>query len=221
MRYTLLFCLSLTMLACKPTPDTDEVDLGVNYFPHKVGASWEYRVDSLAYDDNSGATLIDTFVYQYKETIASSFTDVSGQEAQLVNRFYRAHDSLPWAQASNATVLVTNLTAQKVEENIRYAKLVFPVALNKVWNGNMYNALDEADFRITRFDEPQTIGGLTYGQTLTVLQKDELNAIEEIRREEVYARNTGLVSLSSDSINTQVSGSRGYRYRLTLKSYTP
>jgi hypothetical protein len=53
------------------------------------------------------------------------------------------------------------------------------------------------------------------------LQLDELNAIEEIKREEVYARNIGLVYLLSDSINTQVNGSRGYRYRLTLKTYTP
>jgi hypothetical protein len=220
-RFTTLLFLTIALVACKPQSDSDSVDVGTNYFPIREGAVRVYSVDSLAYDDNTGATTIDTFTYQYKEVIGSAFTDVSGQPAQLVNRFYRNHDSLPWIQATNATVMLTEFNVQKVEQNNRYVKLVFPLAVQKTWNGNMYTILDEEEYRVVSMDEAQTIGGKFYEQTLTVLQKDELNAIEEIKRAETYARNIGLVHLLSDSINTQVSGSRGFRYRLTLQSFTP
>ena len=221
MRYTILFIFSLALWACKDDTDDKPVDVGYNYFPNQVGATWIYNVDSIAYDDNTGSTTIDTFTYQYKEQITGTFTDVSGKSAQLINRFYRERDTMPWIRANNATLIVTELNAQRVNENIRFVKLVFPPEHQKTWNGNSYNMLGEEEYTITDFDKPQTIGGVSYAQTLTVLQKDELNFIEEIKREEVYARNAGLVYLLSDSINTQVSGSRGYRYRLTLKTYTP
>jgi hypothetical protein len=221
MRYTILILFCLALGACKPEPDTTPVDLGYNYFPTQVGATWIYKVDSLAYDDNTGSTTIDTFTYQYKEQITGTFTDVSGKPAQLVSRFYRERDTMPWIRATNSTLLVTELNAQRVNENIRFVKLVFPLEAQKTWNGNSYNLLGEEEYTVTQFDAPKTVGGIAYGQTLTVLQKDELNFIEEIKREEVYARNTGLVYLLSDSINTQVNGSRGFRYRLTLKTFTP
>lgn len=221
MRNCLILFLFLALAACKPESNEEDVDLGYNYFPAQVGASWIYHVDSIAYDDNSGSTTIDTFSYQYKEQITGTFVDATGKTAQLVSRFFRNHDTMLWVRANNATLLKTELNAQKVSENIRYVKLVFPLEQFKTWNGNINNTLGEEEYTVRSFDAPVTVGGIQYPQTVTVLQKEELNFVKEIKREEVYARNTGLVYLLSDSIDTQVSGSRGYRYRLTLKSFTP
>lgn len=221
MRYRLFLVIALAFAACKPESSEEDVDLGYNYFPTQVGATWVYNVDSIAYDDNTGSTTIDTFTYQYREQIEGTFVDATGKTAQLVSRFFRNHDTLPWVRASNATLLKTELNAQKVSENIRFVKLVFPLEQYKTWNGNSYNGLGEEEYSVKSFDEPVKVGGITYPQSVTVLQAEELNFVKEIKREEVYARNTGLVYLLSDSIDTQVSGSRGYRYRLTLKSYTP
>jgi hypothetical protein len=209
----------MAILACKPAPPEEDIYLGFRHFPTEVGAKWIYDVDSLAYDDNTGSTTIDTFKYEYKEEIIGTFLDVSGKTAQIISRAYRQMDTDQWIPANNATLLITDLNVQKVQENIRYVKFVFPLQLNNSWNGNLYNTLLEEQYRITKTNETFHIGLSNYWESFTILQVDELNAIEEIKREEVYAIDVGLVSLISDSINTQVSGSRGYRYRLKLKEF--
>jgi hypothetical protein len=221
MRYSLFIFLSCALVACKPDSGDETVDVGYAYFPVQVGATWVYDVDSISYDDNTGSTVIDTISYQYKEEITGTFKDATGKTGQLVSRYFRDRDTMPWIRVANATLLLTELDAQKVQENIRFAKLVFPLGNEKKWNGNAYNQLGKEEYEITSFDATRSMGGKVYDKTLNVLQEDELNAVDEIRREEVYARNTGLIYLVSDSINTQISGSRGYRYRLTLKSFTP
>ena len=209
------------MVACTKQTEPDAVDLGYDYFPSQIGATWIYQVDSLVYDDNSGFTTIDTFVYQYKEQITGTYMNGSGKTEQLVNRYVKKVDTLNWEQLNTYTLLKTDLNAQKTIENIRFVKLVFPLTLNKKWDGNAYNSLGNEEYVVSAFNTSQTIGSSIYDKTLTVIQKNEDNAVEEIKRAEIYARNIGLVYLVSDSINTQVGGSRGFRYRLTLTSYIP
>jgi hypothetical protein len=178
-------------------------------------------VDSLVYDDNSGQTTIDTFAFQYKEQITGTYTDVTGETAQQISRSFRFSDTLPWTPLNQSLQLRTALNAQKVVENTRYVKLVFPLERNKKWNGNLYNALGSEQYQLNYLDQAATIGAITYPFTAKVTQLNEVNAIEEIIRYEIYARNVGLVYALSDSLNTQLSGSRGYRYRFTLIAYTP
>lgn len=222
-RLPFVFLLMFMVYSCsrKNHDDGASIDLGYNYFPVQTGATWIYRVDSIGYDDNSGHTIIDSSRYEYMEQITGTFMDVSGKTGQYVTRSYRMSDTDDWVPAHTWAILKTELNAQKVEENIRYVKLVFPLAADKKWNGNLYNNLGDEQYAVEFYDQPFSPGALSFGQTLKVVQRDEENAIEEIKRYEVYARNTGLVYLLSDSINTQVSGSRGYRFRLTLTSYTP
>jgi hypothetical protein len=221
-RLVAVFVLFAVASACsKKGDDPSSVDLGYEYFPAQTGATWIYHVDSLVYDDNTGETTIDTFAYEYKEQITGTFTDVSGKTGQYVTRSFRMHDTLPWEQGNIWTILKTELNAQRTEENTRYVKLVFPLESRKTWNGNLFNNLGEEEYSVETYNEPATVGASSYEQTMKVLQKDEENAIEEIKKYEIYARNVGMVYMLSDSINTQVNGSRGYRFRLTLKSYTP
>ncbi|MES2559028.1 MAG: hypothetical protein V4590_04775 [Bacteroidota bacterium] len=221
-RGILFLLLSTVVFACSDSkPEEENVDLGYNYFPTQTGATWLYNVDSLVYDDNSGQTTIDTFTFQYKEQITGSFTDVTGEPAQQVSRFFRYSDTLPWTVLNQSTQMRTALNAQRVQENIRYVKLVFPLERNKRWNGNLYNTLGTEQYTVSYVDQASTVGNTSYPLTVKVQQQNEVNAIEEIIRYEIYARNIGLVYALSDSLNTQVSGSRGYRYRFTLLTYTP
>ncbi len=224
MRYTYyLFLLTAVMaVACsKPAADTTPVDLGYNYYPLATGDTRVYHVDSIVYDNNSGFTTIDTFTYFYKETVGEIFTDLAGKQNRMIHRYFRWSDTLPWTEANTSTALINELQVQRVDENTRFVKLVFPPEKAKIWNGNMFNALPPENWQITALDEQVKVGSITYPQTMQVVQKNEINFIEEIVRYERYARNIGMVYLLSDSINTQVEGSRGYRYRLTLLSFTP
>lgn len=213
--------LSIVIVSCTKNEPAEVINLGFDYYPVNTGSIWVYDVDSISYDNNTGVTKIDTITYQYKELISSTFKDISGNKAQLLNRFYRANDSDSWSQANTWTVLVTNEKAERVEENIRFVKIVFPVVVNKRWNGNMYNTKESEQYRIMYTNRRENYGGVFYNNTMMVQQARELNAVDEILKQEIYAQNIGLVYKISDSINTQVSGSRGFRYRITLKSFTP
>jgi hypothetical protein len=220
------FLLAGLIVTCKKqTDDSSTVDSTNNYFPIKIGNTWIYDVDSIGYDDNSGTTIIDSsHHYQYKEIITENLIDAEGKPMQKLARFYRKNDSDTWASANNWTISRDNLMAQKVQENIRYVKLVFPLNSNSSWNGNMFNNTFSNTYFVEDFDQPATINGTTYDKTLKVSRNSSVNAIEEIRQFEIYARNIGLIYFLSDSINTQPidsirTKSRGFRYRLKLKSF--
>jgi hypothetical protein len=215
------FLLITMIVACSKKKGDEPVDLGYDYFPIQTGATWIYKVDSLVYDDNTGHTTIDTFTYEYKEQITGTFTDVSGKIGQQLSRYYKLSDTDEWVQVNSWTLLRTEFNAEKVQENTRLVKLVFPLELNKRWNPNMFNAMGEEEYKVTFYNEPYATEATQYSSALMVTHEDEENAIEEIKRYEIYARNAGLVYSLSDSINTQTNGSRGYRFRLTLKSFTP
>ncbi len=224
--FILLFISSL-IISCKKNDSTTTVDTTYNYFPNTLGATWIYEVDSFGYDDNSGSTKIDTLYYQYKETITENFIDAEGKPAQKLARFYRKNDSDTWAFANNWVVSRDNLRAQKIQDNIRFVKLVFPLNLSSYWNGNLFNNLGSNTYFVEDFDQPSIINSTSYDKTLKVKRDSSVNAIEEIRQYEIYARNFGLIYFQSDSINTQPipndpngkTKSRGYRYRLKLKSF--
>jgi hypothetical protein len=221
MRYIFFIAVIILINACSKNEEVKPVDLGHNFMPVQIGATWVYTIDSFAYDDNAGFTTIDTFTYLYKEQITGTFTDVTGHTAQLISRYYKLADTLDWMQANTWQLLKNELTLQRVEENTRFVKMVFPLAENKRWNGNMYNALGEEEYKVLSYDKPMQIGNTLYNQTMWVQHKDEENFISEIKQYEIFARNIGMVYRLSDSLNTQVNGSRGFRLRHTLNSYTP
>jgi hypothetical protein len=226
-RLTFFVLLLLTVsFACKKkSDDTSAVDTTYDYFPVDIGRTWVYDVDSIVYDDNTGVTKIDTFSYQYKETITAGITDDMGKPAMQLERYFRQNDSDMWHRANSWIISRDNLTAQKVQENIRYVKLVFPLNINKVWDENVYNNTGSNLDSLNYFDGPATVNGQSFPKTLKVIRSEEENIIEEIVKSEIYARNVGLIYLQSDSINTQPidtlgnTRSRGYRYHLKIRSY--
>jgi len=223
--FYLLFISSL-IISCKKNDSTATVDSTNNFFPVDIGHTWIYDVDSIGYDDNTGATVIDSsHHYQYKETITENFIDAEGKPAQRLSRFYRKNDSDTWVSANNWVISRDNLRAQKIQENIRFVKLVFPLKVTSFWDGNMFNNFGADTYFVDDFDQPATVNGVYYDKTLKVRRDSAVNAIEEIRQFEIYARNIGLIYFQSDSINTQpidttsMTKSRGFRYYLKLKSF--
>lgn len=210
-------------VACRNKTE-ETVDLGYNYFPVNTGHELLYDVDSIVYDDNTGNTTIDTFNYQYREVITADVTDGAGRPSQLVERYFRDSDTGEWRRGNTWLLSRDAGSAQKVQENVRFVKLLFPLNDHKYWDGNAYNNRGSEQYTIEYFDQPSTVNGQNYERTLKVLQMEEVNAIEEIRRYEIYARDIGLICFQSDSINTQPkpqggSKSRGLRYTLRLRSY--
>lgn len=198
--------------ACNNNNDEQPVDTGRAYFPLFVGMERVYTIDSLAYDNNAGITQIDTFRYLYREVVTEIITNGAGEEQFVVSRFYTDTPGGVWRVANRYTAQLTELHAIVTEENRPVVKIAFPAELNKNWNGNLFNNLGLQRFRITEIHRSFN----QYDKTLNVLQQNDSNAIEVIRRNERYAENIGLVLLRYDSLNTQVAGTRGFRKTQTL-----
>ncbi len=110
------------------------VDIDKAYFPLQTGKYIIYDVDSIAYSNFFNST--DTFSYQIKEMVDSPYMDASNQTAYAIIRSVRADENSPWILKDIWSANLTDHTAEKVEENLRFIKLDFPVLLNKTWKGN-------------------------------------------------------------------------------------
>lgn len=202
--------------------DNPEVfpEIGTTYFPLNSGRTWVYSIDSIAYDDNGPVQDIDTFYYQYKEVVADSAIDDMGRLYWVINRYYRNNDSDTWHQSRNYIAQIADNKAQKVEENTRFVKLVFPLRARNTWNGNMFNGRGSQTYRVVEFQTPYLVNGQTYS-SVNIEQSNINNFIEEIKRYERYAEKIGMVSLLYDSLNTQSSGTKGFRIRQNLTTFLP
>ena len=231
LKYIVLFAAVITMavFSCKKdAPVTQTVDFGYNYFPNEVGSYVIYDVDSISYDDKADNR--DTFRFQLEEVIDSIFIDNSNRPTMRLARYYKKYNdtvpyaSMPWSYPRIWYANRTTSTAEKVEENVRYIKIVFPAVKKKKWDGNVFNTHGKKEYEITSMDQGETINSLHWDSVLTVLQFEQENLVEHIYEAEKYAKNVGLVFKQRDSLNFQglsipFEDTIGYTYSQTVVSY--
>jgi len=192
-------------------------DFGYNYYPVEEGLYWIYKVDSISFNDNTHS--IDTFSFNYKEVLSSSFIDSSGIKSYRLSRYFKENDSANWEFRNDWFVSLNTRTLERVEDNIRFIKLLFPIDITKGWNGNLYNSLGRKTYTYNNVGTDYFDGFTTFRNTLTVLQEEEKNPIEEILRYEVYAQGIGIVFIEDKLLNTQMGVTSGYKIKTRLIEY--
>ena len=198
-------------------------DVGYDYFPVEIGKWVVYDVDSIVFNDFTNE--IDSFHFQIKELIESSFVDAEGREVQRLHRYKRKDVGDSWTIKDVWSIVKTNKTAERFEENVMYVKLSFPARIGQSWDGNAANIYDEWMYQCTEYDEEYILGNLLFDSTLTVLQRDENLGIEKDYFIEVYAKHVGLVykqsiHLEQDFIDPTWSNPRkGFAYTMKGISY--
>ena len=181
--------------------------MGYNYFPDDAGRYVIYNVDSTYYDDAADSSR--NYRFQLKEKIESVYTDNQNRPAIRLERYIKLYDpAVPYSAmswqlrnvwAENRTVS----TAEKVEDNVRYIKLAFPVKENQVWDGNAQNINGAQNYSYLFYDLPRTLGGMHFDSVLQVNQRNESSIINQVYYEEKYARNTGLVYKRVINVDSQ------------------
>lgn len=124
----LMLCIAFIYSACKKS-SIDPVPIDQSYFPLTTGKYIIYDVDSIVFSDFFDTT--DTAHYQLMELVDSSFLDASNQEAFRIIRSRRSTPVDDWVVTDIWSANLTENTAEKVEENLRFVKLNFPVLLDK------------------------------------------------------------------------------------------
>lgn len=206
--YFLFIALIVTLgsVSCKKEKDPP-LDMGYNYFPDQIGKYVVYDVDSVYY---SGIpTVTDSFKFQIKEKIQSTYLDNQNRTTLRLERYIRYYDSLlpysalPWVLRDVWAENRTATTAEKVEENVRYIKLAFAINLDKTWDGNAQNTLGGQTYSYQFVNLPRTIGGTAFDSVLQVNQLIYEDIISKDYNIEKYAKRTGLVFKQVINIESQ------------------
>ena len=174
--------------SCRKDSDTTPPQFFRSYYPTEVGSYVVYEVDSMSHDITS-----DTFHFQLREVIAEQFTDGAGDPALRIERFVRDSSQAPWVLRDVWTAKVTNTVAERVEENRRFTKMIFPVEVGETWDGNLSNTLPAEDYEYLEAHSSGQIGNLIFDSLTTIEQARQENLVDSIFKFEIYANHVGLV----------------------------
>jgi len=177
----------LVFQACKRKTG-EATDLKQEYFPTELGKWVIYDVVDIRHDINH-----DTLNYQLKEVIADDFIDNSGRLAQRIERYIRTTESDPWTISDVWHSVRTTRSAEKVEEDVRFVKMKFPINEFKSWDGNVYNQHVKWEYFYDSLDYSGTVGVLEFDSLAFVTHRQNSNFVEYEQAYEVYAKHIGLV----------------------------
>ena len=179
-------------------------ELGFEYFPTNIGNYIIYDVDSIVINDFTAKT--DTFIYQLMEIQESEFKDNENRNSLRIERYKRPDSLSNWKLINICSACRNNKRAEKTENNIKTIKLTFPVRDGLKWNGNAYNNGDVWNYVYENTFITETINGVKFDSTISVLQKEEFNLIQSQYYLEKYAKHIGLIYKKVEDIKTEING---------------
>lgn len=186
----LFFSVFLGIEACtesvQPEPET-----GLAYFKVPLGTWVEYDVDSIYVDAISEK--FDTLSFERRDLMESNFPDMLGRPSVRIERYWKTEPTQNWTIRDVWFQTLNGNYAERIEENVRFVKMLLPVAEGNAWNGNLYNTLDNWTYRMVDVHKPFTLNGITYDSTLTVLQIDSTLLTLRYYGKEIWAKNVGLI----------------------------
>jgi len=218
-KHIIIFSLLFSIFIVLPSCNEDEITpkaTDYSYFPFKVGNWIEYSITDINIDKASN--VYDTLRYSIKEISDSLFLDNINQPTMRIERYIKYNQQDQWEIKDVWYANLLKESAQKVEENIRLIKLVFPATLNQKWNGNAYNTNETEEYKITSIDKQETINNISFESVLTVTQKSDESLIHKYYKVEKFAKNIGLVYKKDVNINSQTLNGLPIEQRIDMGS---
>lgn len=197
----LIFCLTF-LSSCEEKTETLDLVKGLEYFPIEEGYWQEYQVDSVIYSSlrTDGK---DTVSVQLREEFGDIFFDNEGREAITIERRVRKNPNTAWQNITPTIwyAVRTDDQVERIEGDLRFMKLIFPVFEGRTWNGNTFLNTDDPqlrDYRDWNYEYIEvaantTINGLDFAETLTISQIDREDLVNKTFAIETYAKNVGLI----------------------------
>lgn len=195
-----------------------------NYYPMKVGSFIEYNVEYVFWNDFNHT--IDTSNYILRELIESVMINYTGDSLFRIERNTKEDPDSAWSISRIWFSGYEDNYAFKMEENIKYVKLIVPVKKNVQWEGNILNDLEPKTYKYVSIDQPLQFNNLTFPKCAKILQDDFETLINKDYEEEIYARNVGLifkkqihVNKTYNQITQRFEITSGYLLVQTIRNY--
>lgn len=197
------------------------------YYPQKIGSWYIYDVDSIYYNDFTDPITVDSSSYQVREELTDTFYDLEGNLSYKITRSKRyANDSVKideqnWNITDIWWVKKVNNNIYRVEENIRYVSLIYPIKEGNEWDGNAFNTISTWDYTYEKVGETYE----DYADALIVNQRFLTdNKYFYQNYNEVYAKGVGLVSRTRVNMESQEQDvlnnpENGFQFFQVLNSY--
>jgi hypothetical protein len=199
--------------ACKKEKeDYTSAPIG-DYAPLVVGKYIVYKLDSFVF--LPFGTRDTTISYEVKFSITSTGKDAANRTFYYVTREIRKDNTKPWSNDNSFKALDAGDTYEFTENNLKFVKLSLPIKENFVWKGNNFLPtdpypsfqfasafMDDWDYTYQEVEQPLTLGGLSFDNTITILQRDDVTGnpdepgtafAEKTYSIEKYAKGVGLV----------------------------
>lgn len=197
--------------ACHKDKEDIVLESGYGYFPVEEGRWIEYRVDSV----KIYGMQTDTAHWEMREVTGP----VLSGENHIVYRYFRQAGSTAWTnQPVVCSVSVSSAEAKKVEDNVCFVKLVFPLEEGRRWDGNAYNSLESQEYTMVDIGKNLDVNNFTFPSTLKVMQIDLTTLISKDYAEEVFAKDIGMISARKIHIENlqSVQFKNGYTVEYTM-----
>lgn len=207
-----IIAIFLFVFACKTVEEPTLI--GQDYFPVNVGDYWVYEMDSISFDAFNEVS--DTLHYFIREEIANTFYDVRDSLSYAVDVYYKLDSADNWTFKRTEVSNRNLYRAERVEEDHRFVKLVFPVKDKKSWDGNQLNIHEPLFYRFRNVASPKTVAGINYPNVLMVEQEDDSNFFQRKLSLEYYAYQVGLIKKEFISTEEQFGVLAGSKYTKTL-----
>lgn len=177
--------------------EAEPIDLGFDFYP--IAQSERIYAVSETLFDLRGSTTIE---YQLREYISDSIVSTDGLKNYIIKRDTRIDESSDWENDSFWTIRKNERNVIVTEDNVSFAKLSFPIFINKLWNGNAYNTQSASNYQFVS-NEPQqvTIGDITTETIRVIIADNPVNLVGQDERYEVYAKGIGLIEKNYITLN--------------------
>jgi len=215
--YKYIFFLSFIFVAlsCENEIETINSDLGYEYFPLGVGYEWVYRVDSIQYFNGGNEVKYDTSYV--KDEITEVLSENGDEIEYKLVRSYKPTLNASWRETDIWKIGRDKNRAYRVEENLRFIKLVFPFSEGTTWDGNSHfdssqdftvgadqiDVYDAWEYEIFQEDLNLTIDETDYPNSIVVQHVDNESTIDKRYSVEMYSKDFGLIEKHMEILETQ------------------
>jgi hypothetical protein len=216
----------LLTIACDSPEEPRMQETAEDFLPLSKGNFHIYDVTEIKYE----LGVPETLAYELKTLVIDSFPRNGDGFTYVIHRSTRPDSQAKWTYLDTWSSYTEQMEAVTQEENTAFIKFKLPFVEGLSWNGNAYNNFGDDAYNLDETRASKIYGGTSYNDCFTVTQNDNEDFVVFLdQRQEVYARNVGLVYKAITQLHycTQTESGclgmqvveQGLIYRQTIKDH--